>query len=42
MLKNADNIVVLHRGKVIGYGSHDHLLQDCGLYEKLWKQQMEM
>ncbi len=42
MLKDADNIVVLNRGKVIGYGPHDHLLKDCGLYENLWKQQMEM
>ncbi len=42
MLKGADNVMVLEGGRLVGYGPHERLLQDCRLYGKLWKQQMEL
>ena len=38
---NADNIIVLNNGKVVESGSHEHLLQVRGLYENMWKRQLE-
>ena len=42
MLKEADSIIVLDRGTVVGHGPHSALLGDCALYSKLWHQQMEL
>jgi ATP-binding cassette subfamily B protein len=42
MIKSADNIIVLERGEVVGFGPHGSLLQNCGLYQKLWQQQMAL
>lgn len=42
MLKDADSIIVLQDGKMVGQGPHDQLLQGCDLYRYLWKQQMEL
>ncbi len=42
MLKEADSIVVLERGYMVGHGRHDELLEDCSLYQKLWREQMEL
>ena len=42
MLKDADDIVVLERGEMVGNGTHQQLLQGCPLYQKLWHQQMEL
>lgn len=42
MLKDADSIIVLERGELVGSGNHEHLLQDCELYRNLWRQQMEL
>ena len=42
MLKDADSIVVLQNGLVIGHGPHDGLLHKCELYRSLWQQQMEL
>ncbi len=42
MLKDADNTMVLDEGKLVGYGPHKSLLQNCALYKKLWRQQMEL
>ena len=42
MLKDADSIIVLEDGNLVGYGPHEKLLQSCGLYKHLWKQQMEL
>lgn len=36
-IKNADQIIVLEKGKMIGNGKHQELLQNCPLYERLWK-----
>lgn len=42
MLKDADSIIVLNKGELVGHGKHDLLLEKCGLYNHLWKQQMEL
>ncbi len=36
---NADQILVLDRGRIIQRGSHHQLLEAAGMYQKLWKQQ---
>lgn len=36
---HADNIAVLEEGKLIALGTHEQLLQDCGLYARLAKLQ---
>ncbi len=40
-ISRADNIVVLDRGKVVEQGTHQTLLQQKGLYAKLWNLQQE-
>jgi ATP-binding cassette subfamily B protein len=42
MLKDADSIIVLQHGKVVGHGPHQQLLHHCPLYQKMWQQQMEL
>ena len=42
MLKDADSIIVLERGYLVGHGPHAKLMADCALYKKLWQQQMEL
>ena len=42
MLKDTDNTMVLEDGNLVGYGPHKSLLQNCSLYKKLWRQQMEL
>ncbi len=36
-IKNADAIAVVDSGKIIGYGSHDQLLEHSQKYQKLWR-----
>ena len=38
---NADQIIVLRDGKIIQQGTHETLLQDGGLYEEIYKLQLE-
>jgi ATP-binding cassette subfamily B protein len=33
-VKDCDRIVVLDRGKVVGYESHANLVRDCALYRR--------
>jgi len=40
MLKDADSIIVLQDGSLVGHGPHEQLLQECPLYKTLWQQQM--
>jgi len=32
-----DRIIVLEKGNVVAEGTHQELLEDKGLYQKLWK-----
>lgn len=36
-IKNADKIIVLHKGEVIEMGNHEELLEKKGLYYNLYK-----
>jgi len=37
---NLTNILVLEEGKIIGYGNHEHLLQECPMYRDIYQSQM--
>ncbi|MGN1189536.1 MAG: ABC transporter ATP-binding protein/permease, partial [Candidatus Ornithospirochaeta sp.] len=39
---NADRIYVLDKGQIIEKGSHEELLRDKGVYEKLWNSQKRL
>lgn len=39
-IKDADQIVVLNNGKVVGKGRHQELLQDCAVYREIAKSQL--
>ena len=39
-LRNADRLLVLDQGTVVGFGSHDQLLCECPLYRRLWESQL--
>lgn len=39
-IKNADAILVLDEGKVIGYGTHRELLSSCASYREIYEVQM--
>ena len=39
-IKNADNIVVLDKGRIIEQGKHNQLLRINGIYSDLWKVQV--
>ena len=36
----ADHILVLEDGNVIGYGSHEHLMETCPVYREIGSSQM--
>ena len=38
---NADQILVLDRGRIIQRGSHQQLLEAAGMYQQLWQQQSQ-
>ncbi len=38
---HADHILVLDEGKPIGYGTHEELLESCGIYREIARIQME-
>jgi ABC-type multidrug transport system fused ATPase/permease subunit len=35
-LRNADRIIVLEQGRMVGFDSHEHLLATCETYRRLW------
>ena len=37
---NADHILVLEQGRIIGYGTHNELLESCSLYQEINQSQM--
>jgi len=41
-VKNADNIIVLHKGEVVEQGTHEQLAQQRGYYFELVKNQLEL
>lgn len=40
-IKNADNIIVMHKGKIREMGKHEELIKKDGLYSNLYKLQYE-
>ncbi len=38
---DADQILVLDEGKIVGLGSHEQLLKDCGPYQEIYYSQMD-
>lgn len=34
-IKNADKIIVLNEGKIVGEGKHEQLLKDCDIYKQI-------
>ena len=40
-IQNADNIIVMHKGKIVEQGNHQELLSKHGMYYKLYKLQYE-
>ena len=41
-IKKADKIVVLEAGRIVGLGQHQHLLDHCDLYRRLYETQFQM
>lgn len=39
---SSDNIVVLDKGKIVGYGPNEELLETCPKYKKLYKMQFDV
>lgn len=39
-IKNADKIVVLSEGKIVGEGKHEDLLRNCNVYKEIAKSQL--
>lgn len=40
-IMNAEQIVVLEEGRVVGIGNHDFLMQTCPVYQDIAKSQMK-
>jgi len=40
-VRDADQIVMLQAGAVVGVGTHEELLQKCGAYKALVNKQLE-
>ena len=40
-IQNADYILVLEGGKVVGLGKHDDLLKDCPIYKEIYETQIK-
>ena len=39
-IQHADNIIVMHKGKIREQGTHQELLKHDGLYKKLYELQL--
>lgn len=39
-IKNAEHILVMHEGKILGYGTHSELMQTCEMYREISNSQM--
>ena len=40
-ITDADNIVVINKGRIDDQGTHSHLLEHCELYRKMWAANQE-
>lgn len=40
-LRAADRILVMEDGRMVGFGTHDQLLESCRTYHRLWTYQMD-
>jgi ATP-binding cassette subfamily B protein len=40
-IMSADVIYVVDEGRIVEYGTHDHLLETCGLYASLYQEQFD-
>ena len=40
-IKDADEIIVLDHGKIVGKGSHSHLYNTCDIYKDMYDSQFE-
>ncbi len=38
-IRNADKIIVLDKGKIVGIGNHDKLMKDCKVYNEIYTSQ---
>ena len=38
-IRNADQIVVLNEGQMVGLGTHDELLKNCSVYQEIYRSQ---
>ena len=38
---NADNIIVLNEGKIVGHGKHKDLLKNCEIYKEIALSQLK-
>lgn len=39
-IRHADHILMLDEGKMLGYGTHEELMEDCGIYKEIHDLQM--
>lgn len=39
-IRNADHILVLEDGRMLGYGTHEELMESCGVYREISRSQM--
>lgn len=37
---NADRILVMDKGRVVGFGNHSQLLENCSIYQEIYQSQM--
>lgn len=38
-IRNADNILVMDDGRIVGQGTHDELMKSCGVYQEIYYSQ---
>src|SRR6185437_11193775 len=38
-LRDADRLIVLDEGRLVGFAPHEELLATCGVYQRLWEAQ---
>lgn len=39
-IRNADKIIVLDAGKIVGMGTHEELMKDCSVYQEIARSQL--